>query len=115
MENFENKRKHKRYNCEITVQFVPTSHLGLECKCKGRDISEGGIGFLLSREPLDGADADVFLDLPKTNSKLRLRAKVVWSHPSKTRTGVYESGVEFIGISDEKREILRQYLERYST
>lgn len=84
------------------------------------DLSEGGARLEhVGRAP---RKAIWSVYLPSPHGELPLACRVVHSAVSRTvldpdgeRTVLYQSGVEFIGLTEETRPILRQLLEGLST
>lgn len=110
MRGHREERKHGRRRHMMPVTFVPDSALAIKCECDSRDISEGGIRVLSSREPISGSGADISFRLPGRGRKLTLHAKVVWSRPSKDRAGWYEMGIAFMPMSPASKRLLRSYV-----
>jgi len=110
MKNYQERRKHKRIPRVISVDFSPNSDLKIHCSCDSIDISENGIRLLLSRQPLEGKDAEISFKLHASEDDLTIVSHVIWSRPSSKAKGMFESGVEFRSLSDINKKLLRRYI-----
>src|SRR5579872_4923077 len=99
------RRRHTRYRCNfrVTVSYLLGSRYEkIEGHC--RDLSEAGIGILLGTELTSGEVAGLSLSLPGSADPWQVRAVIRY------RAG-YHYGFEFLSLSNEQRNSLKQYLE----
>ncbi|MBU1125280.1 MAG: PilZ domain-containing protein, partial [Candidatus Omnitrophica bacterium] len=78
------------------------------------DISEGGLCFSSTRPLATDTKISLYLTLPRTKNTLHLRGRAAWLKPvneeysQKIRS--YLIGIEFSGIKESERKILRKFL-----
>jgi len=107
------RRQHPRIKGSFRVIAEPSSAFIIDWSCDCRDIGEGGIGILESREPIIGNKVEVSFTLTGTKHKISIQSKVVWTRLSDTKKGKFESGIKFIEVSEFNRQLLRAYVEKY--
>jgi len=112
MKRHKEKRKHKRFGRVFPVTFSPDSSLMVECSCDTKDISEGGMRLLMTREPLVGKEAEITFALPTCEDSLKTYTKVVWTNPLPKARGLFETGLRFMELSEKKKKHLRDYLNQ---
>jgi hypothetical protein len=99
------RRRHSRYRADFHVivsYLLGDDYQKIEGHC--RDISEAGIGILLAAELKGGEVAGLSFSLPGSTPPWEMRAVVRY------RRG-YHYGFEFLAITGEERESLRDYVK----
>jgi c-di-GMP-binding flagellar brake protein YcgR len=99
------QRRHARYRAEFPVSLTilaGTGYQTLEAHCK--DLSQAGIGLLVASELTQGEVFALKFSLPASDVQWEIRA--VLRH----RRG-YHYGFEFISISRECGEAIRDYIQ----
>jgi len=115
LEQFKNRRAHERLQRKLTLYYDRLEDLS---KCQdGKaaellDIGGGGLRFLTSERLDNGCHLMVELDIPgwsivdrdwvptsnrKDVGRLRVVGRVMWTAPSFTQAGCYETGLRFTG------------------
>lgn len=72
-----------------------------------QNLSLGGICIQTSVLQDVGKPVDVLLRFPELGSELSLRGEVVWVN----RTPPQDVGIRWIGLDEERRGVLRRYLD----
>ena len=109
METFE-KRKHKRIDSINLLSYVCVDE-GDNSLSQGvgrtLNISEGGI-FLETHIPVESQYV-VLMSIGLEDEVIDIKGKVIYSKENKASR--FESGIEFLEISDKDIEILKKYIK----
>ncbi|MBF0215361.1 MAG: PilZ domain-containing protein [Candidatus Omnitrophica bacterium] len=103
-------RKHKRVHTEFTMSCAMGPNLEIVVPMTALDISESGLRMLTSREPITGTQVMIIVEVPIYKKCITTMAEVKWSRPSTDRKGYYESGLIFMILSDDMRDLIRDYV-----
>ena len=95
-----------RYPVKVPLDVIALRS-GIPQNLPGRcvDLSEGGVGAMVAGELSPGQQVGVELRLPNVGPPLRARALVRYQ-------GKVRCGFEFVGLSDEEREMIRYWSQR---
>jgi len=72
-----------------------------------KDISAGGVLFHSKEDIPENTLLDLEISLPKTESSLKMQAKIIRTKPLKGMEG-FEIGAEFINIDENIRHLIKQ-------
>jgi c-di-GMP-binding flagellar brake protein YcgR len=100
------RRRHVRFSSDFRINvnhLQGNQYRKLEGHC--RDLSEAGIGILLPTEMGSGEVVGLNFSLPGANPSWEVRAVV------RHRRG-YHYGFEFLSLTSEQRESLKNYLKQ---
>jgi|GEM_PF-2862786 len=111
IEILKERRQYKRINTILDAVFIPCSDLVTDWRCMSKDLSEGGIKLVSIREPILSQDIEVSLHIPSYEDKLTISSQVMWTHPHPERRGMFEIGLKFLDMNDEKKAALKEYIE----
>ena len=103
------QRGFPRYPVKVPLDVIALNS-GIPQNLPGRcvDLSEGGVGAMVAGELSPGQHVGVELRLPNVGPPLRARALVRYQ-------GKVRCGFEFVGLSDEEREMIRYWSQRLAT
>jgi c-di-GMP-binding flagellar brake protein YcgR len=101
----EDRRRHRRVSATIAVQLQDGEEASTQ------DLSEGGMGIVLSRKMERGTMLEVLIGGigPSDPAAIKTMATVMWS--AETDTGAYTAGLKFDGPSPDALERLRKFLK----
>ena len=108
---FKERRKfpRARFTCKIVVSLSPHSVIA-----QTKNISAGGIRISMAEmvNPADIIDLELFL---KKDNPIRCKGRVVWAtevmNPMENIASMYDVGIEFLDISDQDREYIKNMVE----
>ncbi len=118
MEDFKEKRKHRRVEgiFKITADFMPG--VPMKFTCHSSDISEAGMRVNVPKNPPVGSGVLVMFDLPNHQPKrLAIRGVVAWASElirpelKQGRSYLYEAGIKFVDLDKEDRDAIRSYID----
>jgi hypothetical protein len=104
----EERRRHRRVTASIPIK------LGGGQEGATQDLSEGGMGIVVSEKIEQGSVIEVLLGgegAPDDLTGLKTMAKVMWS--AETDSGAYTAGLMFDGPSPEALDRLRKFLKEH--
>ena len=117
MEDFKEKRRHKRVEgiFKITADFMPG--VPMKFSCHSSDISEAGMRVNVPKNPPVGSKVLVMFDIPNHQPKrLAIRGVIAWASELTRpelklgRSYLYEAGIKFIDLNEDDREAIRSYV-----
>ena len=104
-EDARRTREHPRYEVSAYVDYTGTEVLLYH---RIQNISLGGICISSPSIEEVGTIVDLVINFPELGSSLALRGEVVWAN----REAPQDMGIRYVDMDDEKRETLRQYINR---
>jgi uncharacterized protein (TIGR02266 family) len=104
-EDARRTREHPRYEVSAYVDYTGTEVLLYH---RIQNISLGGICISSPSIEEVGTVVDLVINFPELGTSLALRGEVVWAN----RESPQDMGIRYVEMDDEKRETLRQYINR---
>ncbi len=103
----EDRRVHRRVNAKVPVKISTGD--GIEGTTQ--DLSEGGMGVVVSSAVEKGKTLEIFIDVPHDleGKQIKTMATVMWS--AQTDSGAYVAGLKFDGPSPDSMARLRKFLD----
>ncbi|MDH3975849.1 MAG: TIGR02266 family protein [Deltaproteobacteria bacterium] len=102
-------RKSERLPITLEVNFKTELEF---LNSKTRNISAGGM-FIRTFYPLpEGTELNVRFSIPEIEVDFSVVAKVVWSAVVRESEDESGMGINFLNMSEEKSEILKNYIEK---
>lgn len=109
----EERRKFIRLNINVEIKYAVVSDKSAERTAQTRDIGAGGI-CILADEPLKKGDVlDINFLLPEVPPNVHAKGRVAWIKPfsiASEQNIRYDTGIEFIDITDEDRKRVNKYV-----
>jgi uncharacterized protein (TIGR02266 family) len=105
MEDPRRTREHPRYEVSAYVDYTGSEVLLYH---RIQNISLGGICISSPSIEEVGTVVDLVINFPELGSSLALRGEVVWAN----RDAPQDMGIRYVDLDEEKRETLRQYINR---
>lgn len=111
------RRKYRRLKAEPTVQYKllgeARSSLAKATgvrpeQGRGADISAGGLRLMTDKALKNGAELNLKIDLSGTGKTLKAVGRVRWQ--KKLGDRVYDTGIEFKGLSDEDKSAFTEFV-----
>ena len=107
------KRASKRININLIVDYKSDGHYFFDF-CT--DLSTGGIFIKTTRVKPIGSPIDITITIPDTKETLKISGEVLWTQKAgSTQTHGVGMGVQFVDMPDRSRELIQQFISRYST
>jgi uncharacterized protein (TIGR02266 family) len=104
-EDARRTREHPRYEVSAYVDYTGTEVLLYH---RIQNISLGGICISSPSIEEVGTVVDLVINFPELGTSLALRGEVVWAN----REAPQDMGIRYVDLDEEKRETLRQYINR---
>lgn len=107
----EEKRKFVRIEWPVVVQYKALDEPCTQDQIVGRDISEGGVSFVVYERLAKGTRLDMQVQVPFDSMPIFTKGTVVWIKKiGEEHTKTFEVGVEFteVDVRDQKR--LKMYI-----
>src|SRR5436305_32598 len=98
-------RQHPRYEVSAYVDYTGSEVLLYH---RIQNISLGGICISSPSIEEVGTVVDLVINFPELGTSLALRGEVVWAN----RDAPQDMGIRYVDMDDEKRETLKQYINR---
>jgi uncharacterized protein (TIGR02266 family) len=98
-------REHGRYEVSAYVDYTGSEVLLYH---RIQNISLGGICISSPSIEEVGTEVDLVINFPELGTSLALRGEVVWAN----REPPQDMGIRYVDMDDEKRETLKQYINR---
>ena len=92
------RRKFKRFDAYMNVQFRSQEEKAKEISGLSRDVSREGIKISTDRELQTGSLVDMEIQLPDDAKPVRSTGKIMWSKSAKAEENSFDSGVSFLLI-----------------
>ncbi|MBI2264220.1 MAG: PilZ domain-containing protein [Armatimonadetes bacterium] len=107
-EEFLERRQFYRLPTQIQVTCITA---GQEFQLLCRDLSAGGLRYLARGAFSNQTLLTVVLNLGKGIPPMRVQGRVVWT--KQPQPGVFEGGIEFLGVNDKDRDIIVKFVNDY--
>jgi uncharacterized protein (TIGR02266 family) len=104
-EDARRTREHPRYEVSAYVDYTGTEVLLYH---RIQNISLGGICISSPSIEEVGTVVDLVINFPELGTSVALRGEVVWAN----REPPQDMGIRYVEMDEEKRETLRQYINR---
>ena len=109
----EERRKFIRLNINVEIKYSLVNSSPAERVAQTKDIGAGGICFL-ANEPLKKGDIlEIKFLLPEVPPNVHAKGRVAWIKPfsvASDKNISYDTGIEFIDITDEDRKRINRYV-----
>lgn len=108
----QERRKYARLTVPLEVSYTIEGKEGTQYKTVAKNVSPNGAMLSLEGELPMGAILDLEIKIPEDSTKpIPIKAKVVWSRKEiQEGKDAYNTGLEFIQIPEESKNIFFQYL-----
>lgn len=107
------RRKYPRFKSYNLVRLVDAGGRPMQNDPVLVDLSEGGLCFYCEDFLPPNERIGIRISIAEFNCVVNTRARIAWTQRSTKFVGVYFTGVEFVGIEESDRDVLRR-LERSS-
>ncbi|HTL47288.1 MAG TPA: PilZ domain-containing protein [Verrucomicrobiae bacterium] len=107
-------RKHPRLKAFNLIKFTLSDGTQYESLSNVVNISESGLQFTCYEHLLPDQMIRMLISIPHANKEVPVKGKLVWVRKDKMRRGVYLAGVQYLDISDENRELIREMVQARS-
>jgi uncharacterized protein (TIGR02266 family) len=101
-------RVHPRYEVEAYVDIVAED---VQLYHRIQNVSLGGICLQTPIVQEVGATVDVLLNFPELGKQIAVQGQVVWAN----REPPQDVGIRWVGLDDERRALLEQYISMVKT
>jgi uncharacterized protein (TIGR02266 family) len=108
MSMVEKPRAHPRYEIDAYVDVKGDDVLLYH---RIQNISLGGVCIQTTNVVEVGSPVDVVLNFPDLGAQLQLRGQVAWAN----RTPPQDVGIRWVGLDEERRELLKKYISLVKT
>ena len=109
----EERRKFIRLNINVEIKYSLVNNTANKRVAQTKDIGAGGICFLAD-EPLNKGDIlEINFLLPEVPPNVHAKGRVAWVKPFSiegNKNTCYDTGIEFIDITDEDRKRINRYV-----
>ena len=107
------RRKFKRFDAYMNVQFRSQEAKGEEGSGLSKDLSREGIKVSTDKPLQEGSLVDLEIRLPDENRPIRTTGKVMWSHPCQGDEAGFNAGVCFLLIDPVDKFRVLDYAYNY--
>ena len=108
----QEKRKFVRIDWPVLVQYKTLEDPLTNDQIVGKDISEGGVSFIVYERLSRGMNLDIQIQTPFDSLPIFAKAKVAWiENVGKEHEKMFEVGVEFTEINQKDQTRLKTYIE----
>ncbi len=108
----EENRKFIRIEWPVIIKYKTTKEPCFEDKITGKNISEGGVRFIVYEHLLKGAKLDIQLEIPFDPMPILTKGEAVWINEIGNESAkAFEVGVIFKAISRSDQKRLKMYIE----
>lgn len=107
----QERRKYVRLNVCLDVSYTIEGREGSYYKSITRNISPNGARFAVIEQLPKGTVLCINIKIPTRTEPIPVKARIVWSKKEDIKQkDMYDTGLEFIQISDEGKRDFLQYL-----
>ncbi len=110
----ENQRRHVRISKSLEVSFRAVKGF-LRSGTRNKNISESGICLPISQHFSVGSLLEMEISSDDFKAPIKALARVAWITNHSDVKFPFEAGLEFLEISPDQRDILRDYINHHST
>ena len=108
MTHGKDRRKYTRFRSLNIIRFLDRSGGALKSNPTLVNMSEGGLCFYCD-DPLSLKDTiNLTINISEFNCMVKTFAIVVWVQRSTEHVGTHFTGVEFVGLEESNRDIIRR-------
>ncbi|MDD5440073.1 MAG: PilZ domain-containing protein [Candidatus Omnitrophica bacterium] len=107
-----NRRLSPRIRYSQSVTVTPSASSDIHLKGLTLDISESAIRVVVSANLLVGNTVVIAIQLPTFEGELSLLGEVKWAQPSIRYQGRFDTGIQFLFLSDEHRSVLKDFIQK---
>ena len=106
------KRKFVRIEWPVVVQYKTLEEPCTQDQIVGKDISEGGICFIVYERLTKGTKLDLEIQVPFDSMPIFAKGTVAWiKKVGEEHTRTFEAGVSFIEMDPRDQKRLKMYIE----
>ncbi len=110
---FQERRRYARLKTSVEIKYTVIGNPG-EIEVFSKDISAGGLCIILLEELVSDTPLQLEMVVPDVKDPINALGRVVWQRKCKDQGSeekiLYETGIEFTGISDFDRFNLNRYI-----
>lgn len=107
----EERREFVRYALNATIKYQLLDMPEMEKNCKSIDVSSMGLKVLLDEQLEKGTKLYIAFKLPDEDCEIIAECTVVaWTR--KGEENLFETGIQFLKISEEHKEKISRYIKR---
>lgn len=110
---FQERRKFARLKASVDVKYTVIGNPG-EIEVFSKDISAGGLCIVLTEELIMDTPLQLEIVIPDIKDHIHALARIVWQRKNKEQSPegklLFETGIEFTGLSDFDRFNLNRYI-----
>jgi len=106
------QREHARVQLAPTIIRAEIEQGGERCKGYLINVSLGGAFLTMAEPPKKNKTSELHLLLPWGVGECSVKAKAVWQQKDDAKR-VIGTGISFVSLSDDAKEKLQSYLDRY--
>jgi len=108
---FYEKRKFKRVKGVLkTICLIGEAGNPVEFFADSENLSEGGIRIISDQELAPDTQLALVLWLPGHEEELSLSGKVIYTNRSEERNSFFETGIQFLFLSDKNKTAIQEYV-----
>ena len=108
----EERRKFVRIDWPVVVQYRTIEEPHTKDQSVGRDVSEGGVSFIVYERLPKETTLDIQLRTPFDSLPIFAKAKVSWvKNVGERHEKTFEVGVEFIEVDEKDKKRLKSYID----
>lgn len=107
----QEKRRFVRIEWPIVVQYKTLEEPFTKDQIKGKDVSEGGVSFIVYERLSKGTRLDLQIQTPFDSLPVFVKGKVVWiRNIGEEHKKTFEVGVEFTEINPRDQKRFKAYI-----
>jgi len=107
----EEKRKFVRIEWPCVVHYKTSEEPHTEDQIVGRDISEGGVSFIVYERLIKGSELEIQIQFPFDSMPVFIKGKVVWIKKiGEEHARTFEVGILFTEVEPRDQKRLKMYI-----
>ncbi|MBU1061416.1 MAG: PilZ domain-containing protein [Candidatus Omnitrophica bacterium] len=108
----QEKRNFVRIEWPVIIQYKTLEEPYTEDHIRGKDISEGGVSFILYERLAKGTRLDLEIQVPFDSMPIFVKGDVAWIRQvSEEHAKTFEVGITFIDVDEKDQRRLKVYIE----
>lgn len=108
----EEKRKYVRIEWPVVVQYKTIEEPYTQDQIVGKDISEGGVSFIVYERLTKGTRLEMQIQVPFDSMPVFAKGEVVWIKKIVREPGAaFEVGISFSEVDPKDKKRLKMYLD----
>lgn len=116
----EERRRYPRLAFNADVDYsVGDSQDNATLSTQSKNLSESGIRIILLEKVDTGKVLDLIFSLPGISEPLKIKGRVVWTEKFTVgdigQNAAYDTGIEFMDISEDSRNTISRFLRKSAT